>query len=245
MTAGIRSLAAAIAAAAAAGDAAAGASGAAGSATGGYVGSSQQQATLQQLLEPQDHRCMFVSIAGTTMITYSGAVARLLHNMPLALVLTAPHTLQLLSPSMVRSGCALQLKKQHIQGSFTVQSVSCGCLLRVLAQAPCSRMCVAGNRVGRMAGINTCITSAEKSCQAWTLRSLQCCGSNVWIIHYPLQLLLLLLLLLLVLLLCLPHAFHDSRHCRPWRAWLLSLQVLAARLSRCCWYLGYLPVLEH
>lgn len=95
MTAGIRSLAAALSAAAAVPDPA-DAPSAAGSKQ------QQQQQTLQDLLEPADHRRMFVSIASSVMLTYSGAAAQLLHHMPLVLVLSAPHTLQLLSPSTVR-----------------------------------------------------------------------------------------------------------------------------------------------
>lgn len=98
MTAGIRSLAAALSAAAAVSepaDAPSAAAEAAGS-------KQQQQQTLQDLLEPVDHRRMFVSIASSVMLTYSGAAAQLLHHMPLVLVLSAPHTLQLLSPSTVR-----------------------------------------------------------------------------------------------------------------------------------------------
>lgn len=103
MTAGIRSLAAALSAAAAASDAAG----------TGTTGSKQpQQPTLQELLEPTDHKRMFVSIASSVMITYSSNAARLLHNIPLILALTAPHTMQLLTPSTVsaRSWAHLELQ---------------------------------------------------------------------------------------------------------------------------------------
>lgn len=96
MTAGISSLAAALSAAAATADPADAPDGAAGN------NKQQQQPVLQELLEPAAHKRMFVSIASSVMITYSSNAARLLHNMPLVLVLTAPHTLQLLSPSTVR-----------------------------------------------------------------------------------------------------------------------------------------------
>lgn len=103
MTAAIRSLATALADAAAASEAA--------EDTTVYTSTSQQQQqqqprTLKELLEPSDHRRNFVSAGASVMITYSSSLGRLLHNMPLVLVLTAPHTLQLLLPSTVRKAAA-------------------------------------------------------------------------------------------------------------------------------------------
>jgi hypothetical protein len=95
MTAGIRSLAAALSAAAAA------SSDNAGTEIAGGKQQQQQQPTLQELLEPRDHKRMFVSIASSVMITYSSNLARLLHNIPLVLALTAPHSMQLLWPTTV------------------------------------------------------------------------------------------------------------------------------------------------
>lgn len=90
MTAAVWSLATALAAAAAASEAG-----------GDTAAAGVRSAQLEELLSPTDHRRMFVSIGGATMITYSSSLARLLHNLPLALVLSTPHTLQLLSPSTV------------------------------------------------------------------------------------------------------------------------------------------------
>lgn len=90
MTAAVRSLGTALAAAAAASEAG-----------GDTAAAGARPPQLEELLSPTDHRRMFVSIGGTTMITYSSSLARLLHNLPLALVLSTPHTLQLLSPSTV------------------------------------------------------------------------------------------------------------------------------------------------
>lgn len=101
MTAAIRSLATALADAAAASEAA--------EDTTVDTSTSQQQQqprTLKELLEPSDHRRNFVSAGASVMITYSSSLGRLLHNMPLVLVLTAPHTLQLLLPSTVRKAAA-------------------------------------------------------------------------------------------------------------------------------------------
>lgn len=102
MTAAIRSLATALADAAAASEAA--------EDTTVDTSTSQQQRqqprTLKELLEPSDHRRNFVSAGASVMITYSSSLGRLLHNMPLVLVLTAPHTLQLLLPSTVRKAAA-------------------------------------------------------------------------------------------------------------------------------------------
>jgi hypothetical protein len=103
MTAGIRSLAAALSAAAASSDTAG---------TDTTVSKQQQQPTLQELLEPTDHKRMFVSIASSVMITYSSKVARLLHNMPLVLALTAPHTMQLLTPTTVGARSCAHRKLQ-------------------------------------------------------------------------------------------------------------------------------------
>lgn len=97
MTAAIKSLASALAAAAAVDDDTA----ADADASTPAAAASKQQPTLQQLLQPTDHKRMFVSIASVVMLTYSSKLARVLHNLPLVLVLTAPHTLQLLFPSKV------------------------------------------------------------------------------------------------------------------------------------------------
>lgn len=98
MTAAIKSLAAALATAAAVPEATDTETSTASAAA------RQQQPSLQELLEPSDHRRMFTSLAGAAMVTYSSSMARLLHNMPLVLVLTAPHTMQLLAPATVRAG---------------------------------------------------------------------------------------------------------------------------------------------
>jgi hypothetical protein len=87
MRAGIKSLGGVLAAAAEA-DAAAG-------------GGSE----LQELLEPSDHRRMFVSIAGAIMVSYSAALARVLHTAPLLLVLTTPYVLPMLVPYTVSGAC--------------------------------------------------------------------------------------------------------------------------------------------
>jgi hypothetical protein len=207
MTAGIRSLATVIAAAAAttngeaapaadAPGAAAGAAGAAGSATGGYVGSTQQQATLQELLEPQDHKRMFVSIAGTTMVTYSVAVAKLLHNMPLALVLTAPHTLQLLSPSTVRFGvCVLfvHIFKAVCLCILVVHAymTTASCAGWMCAHVACSSPLQGGH------GRNCSGTSSDITCFCINgIYAPCCCCCHPEHPHLKLLLLLLLLLML-------------------------------------------------
>jgi hypothetical protein len=108
MTAAIRSLANALAEAATSSEAA--------EDTTVDTSTSQQQQqprTLKELLEPSDHRRNFVSAGASVMITYSSSLGRLLHNMPLVLVLTAPHTLQLLSPSTVRKAAGCWLKAVH------------------------------------------------------------------------------------------------------------------------------------
>lgn len=135
MTAGIRSLAAALSAAAAAVSEPADAPSAATERAGSKQ---QQQQTLQDLLEPADHRRMFVSIASSVMLTYSGAAAQLLHHMPLVLVLSAPHTLQLLSPSTVRG--VYQLCSAHgqcLQGPCLRQHALCMVVLWRLSVLAC------------------------------------------------------------------------------------------------------------
>lgn len=56
---------------------------------------------LQQLLQPTDHKRMFVSIGCSLMLTYSTAAAAALHNIPLLLALSAPFVLRMLAPDMV------------------------------------------------------------------------------------------------------------------------------------------------
>jgi hypothetical protein len=60
--------------------------------------------TLHQLLSPNatSHKAIFFSLAGRTMITYSMATAKVLHQAPLALALTAPLVLGMLAPAQVR-----------------------------------------------------------------------------------------------------------------------------------------------
>jgi hypothetical protein len=104
MTAAIRSLATALADAAATSEAAEDTT--VDTSTSQQQQQQQQLRTLKELLEPSDHRRNFVSAGASVMITYSSSLGRLLHNMPLVLVLTAPHTLQLLLPSTVRKAAA-------------------------------------------------------------------------------------------------------------------------------------------
>lgn len=62
----------------------------------------QSPDSLQELLGPKDHKRMFLSLGGRYMLTYSLDTAMMLHNVPLIFTLTAPWTLRLMNPALVR-----------------------------------------------------------------------------------------------------------------------------------------------
>ena len=86
---------------------------------------------------------MFVSFAGTVMVTYSSDLARLLHNLPLILVLSTPTALQLLSPATV--GKLLKLKQSGsallccVLSFRAARSTGC-CAIAMTARALCMLM---------------------------------------------------------------------------------------------------------
>lgn len=104
MTAAVKALGATLAAAAEQAEAeerdgGGAAGGSADGSSGGAAGAGKRR--LQELLQPSDHRRMFMSVAGAYMVTYSSSLAKALHNAPLLLALSAPYALQLLSPATV------------------------------------------------------------------------------------------------------------------------------------------------
>jgi hypothetical protein len=63
---------------------------------------STSESDLQQLLQPSDHKRMFMSFGGAYMLAYSMKTAATLHNVPFVMALSAPAVLKLLAPSRVR-----------------------------------------------------------------------------------------------------------------------------------------------
>jgi hypothetical protein len=92
---------------------------------------STSESDLQQLLQPTDHKRMFMAVGGAYMLAYSMKTAATLHNVPFVMALSAPAVLKLLAPARV-SLSAYNLYHTFCFASDAAEAGSCSVLLSTL-----------------------------------------------------------------------------------------------------------------